>query len=400
MIRTIPVEQLRTGMYIVDLHCAWLDHGFWRPRFPVRDEATLRRIASAGIARVSIDTQRGLDVEVSVERPFEKPMPSLAERIKTRPVEVSLEEERRRAARLLNEANHTVLELMEGVRRGVNVDALRLEPVVEKLIESVRRNPDALVPLARLKQRDHYSGEHAVATAALMVALGQHLDIGRREMERLALGALVKDVGELALEGEPTAKSGRLSEGEQRVMRRHVEESLAVLDAPSRLGETAVAVILEHHERYDGSGYPYRRAGEAISLAGRMAAVTDAYDAMTSDRPYRGALSPAAALRQIYNGSGRQFDPELVAGLVHTLGVYPVGTLVKMEGGHLAIVERQNAGHPLEPFVKVIYHAPRRQYVEPVLVDLSRRFGNHYGRIVQAEAYERWGISPLRWQPA
>ncbi len=400
MIRTIPVSRLRPGMFIVDLHRGWLDHGFWRNRFLVRDEATVRRIVTSGITEVSIDIERGIDIER--KRPALPSLPPLsaAERIKRRPIEVSLGEERRRAARLLNEANHTVLELMESARLGNGVDACRLEPVVERMIASVRRNPDALVPLARLKQRDHYAGEHAVASAALMVALGQHLGVTQDEIERLALGALVKDVGQLALDGELTAKPGLLSDRELRLMQSHVEESLSVLDAPSRLGETAVAVILEHHERFDGSGYPYRRVGEEISLAGRMAAIADTYDAMISDRPYRRALSPAAALRQIFEQSGRQFDPELVAGFVHTLGVYPVGTLVKLESGHLAVVEEQNAGQPLEPVVKVIYHAGRRQYCEPVVVDLARRIGNHYGRIVRAESFERWGISPLRWQPA
>jgi len=190
-----------------------------------------------------------------------------------------------------------------------------------------------------------------------------------------------------------------LSQAEYSVVQGHVEEGLAVLEATSRLSATSVMVVLEHHERYNGCGYPYRMAGDEISQAGRMAAIVDSYDAMTSDRPYRPAISPSHALRQLFDQGGTQFDPALVAAFVRTVGVYPVGTLVLLESGHLAVVDEVHHDKPLSPVVRVIYHTGRRQYVAPVEVDLSRKVGNHYGQIVRAETYERWGISPVRWQP-
>lgn len=404
MIHKIAIDQLIPGMFVVDLHKPWIEHRLWRTRFMVRDEAAIERLCAAGIVEVSIDTRQGLDLP----RPqingrineIERKFISMAERAKARPLVVSLGEERRRATRLLGEARAMVGELMQMARMGASVEAARLEPVVQKMIESVRRNPDALVPLARLKQLDAYAGEHAVATAVLIIALGIHLGVSDPEIERLALGALLKDIGELALDARVIDKPGQLSHAEMSQVHRHVEESLAVLEAPSRLDETSVAVILEHHERFDGSGYPYRRLGEDISLAGRMAAIVDTYDAMISDRPYRRALSPALALRQVFEQAGLQFDPALVASFVHTVGIYPVGTLVRLESGHLAVVEEQNEGEPLKPRVRVIYHSGRKQYVAPTEVDLSRKVGNHYGQIVRPESYERWGISPLRWSPA
>jgi len=140
--------------------------------------------------------------------------------------------------------------------------------------------------------------------------------------------------------------------------------------------------------------------GENISAAGRMAAIVDSYDAMTSQRPYRPAISPSMALAQLYDERGNQFDPALVAAFVRTVGIYPVGTLVQLESGHLAVVDEIHDENTLTPVVRVIYHTTRRQYVEPVTVDLARKVGNHYGQIVRAESYERWGLSPLRWQPA
>lgn len=403
MIRQIPVRDLLPGMYVVDLHKKWLDHSLWRQRFEVRDAVHVRRLVAEGIVKVSIDTNKGIDLPplpVARGDEVEPKFVSLAERIKATPRQVSLGEERRRAGRLIIEASGTVTDLMLAARGGRTVDAARLEPVVSKMIESVIRNPDALAPLARLKQMGAYATEHAVATAALVIALGRQQAMPQPELEKLALGTLLKDIGQSAIDAKLITKPGMLSKSEYTLVQSHVEEGLAVLEATSRLSETSVAVVLEHHERYNGCGYPYRMAGDEISVAGRMAAIVDTYDAMTSDRPYRPAISPSLALRQLYDQGGTQFDPALVAAFVRTVGIYPVGTLVMLESGHLAVVEEVNHDILLSPVVRVIYHASRRQYVTPARVDLARKVGNHYGQIVRAETFERWGLSPLRWQPA
>lgn len=404
MIRKIPIRDVLPGMFVVDLHKSWLQHDLWRRRFVVRDLGHIRKLIDGGIVEVSIDTARGLDVPPPpMARINEVARRLEAQQLPVRkppPPSVSLGEERRRASRLLQEGGNLLDELTLAARGGRHVEAARLEPVVGKMMESVARNPDALVPLARLKQMDAYATGHAVATAALIIALGRQQAVPAPELEKMALGTMLKDIGQAAIDARVMGKQGQLSQSEYAIVQSHVEEGLAVLEATSSLPETTVAVVLEHHERYNGSGYPYRMAGDEISLAGRLAAIVDTYDAMTSDRPYRAALSPTVALRQLYEQGGRQFDPGLVSGLVKTLGIYPVGTLVQLESGHLAVVEQVHPDNLLSPVVNVIFHAGRRQYVAPVRVDLARKFGNHYGQIVRAESFERWGLSPARWQPA
>ena len=407
MIRKLSIDQLQPGMFVVDLHRKWLEHSFWRQKFAVRDAEQIARLIEEGITEVSIDTEKGSDLPPPEPPPvhrsdeIEQHFIGRLQRLKAKPATVSLGEERRRSARLIGEAATTVAELMLAARSGREVDAARLEPVVAKMIESVLRNPDALAPLARLKRHDAYATEHAVATAALIIALGRQLELPEAELEKLALGTMVKDIGHASLDARLTAKQGVLSKAEYSIVQSHVEEGLAVLDATTRLSETSVAVVLEHHERYNGCGYPYRMAGDEISVAGRMAAIVDTYDAMTSERPYRAAMSPSHTLRQLYDEAGFQYDPALVAAFVKTVGIYPVGTLVLLESGHLAVVGQLHADNMLTPTVRVIYHTGRQQYVTtPVDVDLSRKVGNHYGQIVRAETFERWGISPLRWQPA
>ncbi len=404
MIRKISIDQLLPGMFVVDLHKRWLEHAIWRLHFKVRDEEHIWRLKDEGIVEVSIDTGKGIDLPPSPMariNTIEQNFRSLAEIKAAMPRTVSLGEERRRATRLLREASDTVTGLMLSARAGGQVDAACLEPVVSKMLASVTRNPDALVPLARLKREDAYASEHAVATAALIIAFGRQQGLPEPEIEKLALGTMVKDIGQSAIDARLIAKPGMLSRAEYSIVQSHVEEGLAVLDARSRLSDTSVAVVLEHHERYNGCGYPYRMAGDDISTAGRMAAIVDTYDAMTSARPYRAALSPSHALRQLYDEGGAQYDPALVAAFVKTVGIYPVGTLVLLESGHLGVVEQLNPENILAPLVRVFYHTGRQQYLtEPADIDLSRKIGNHYGQIVRAETFERWGISPLRWQPA
>ncbi|MBL8430516.1 MAG: HD-GYP domain-containing protein [Dechloromonas sp.] len=404
MIRKISIDQLLPDMYVVDLHKRWFDHSLWQSKFKVRDDAHVAKIREEGIREISIDTARGVDLppsSIARINQIDLKLKSLAEIRAATPRRVSLGEERRRASGLLNEASNTVSGLMLSARAGNNVDAAFLEPIVSKMMASVMRNPDALVPLARLKRMDAYATEHAVATAALIIAFGHHQGMPEPEIEKLALGTMVKDIGHAALDGKLTTKPGQLSQAEYAIVQSHVEEGLAVLDATSRLSETSVAVVLEHHERYNGCGYPYRMIGDEISVAGRMAAIVDTYDAMTSDRPYRAAMSPSHTLRQLYDEGGFQYDPALVAAFIKTVGIYPVGTLVLLESGHLAVVEQLHTENMLTPTVRVIYHTGRQQYVTtPVDVDLSRKVGNHYGQIVRAESFDRWGLSPLRWQPA
>ena len=404
MIRRIAISHLRPGMFVVDVHKGWLEHNVWRTRFKVRDEAHVRLLEAEGISEVSIDTGRGPDIPPIAEPmlrldELERPIRQPSRRFASRPRQVSLGEERRRAGRLLRDAGDTLQQLMLAAQIGGQVEAGRLEPLVTRMIESIGRNPDGLVPLARLKERDAYAAYHGVATAGLIIALGQQQALPEPEIEKLALGTLLKDIGHAAIDENLFDKRGTLSPDEYSLIQSHVEEGLAVLEATTRLAETSVAVVLEHHERYNGSGYPYCMSGDDISLAGRMAAIVDTYDAMTSERPYRPAISPAVALQQLYMQGGNQFDPGLIAAFVRTVGIYPVGTLVLLESGHLAVVEQEHPEQLLSPVVRVIYHSGRRQYVTPLEVDLARRVGNHYGQIVRAENYETWGLSPLRWQP-
>jgi HD-GYP domain-containing protein (c-di-GMP phosphodiesterase class II) len=154
-------------------------------------------------------------------------------------------------------------------------------------------------------------------------------------------------------------------------------------------------VASQHHERHDGSGYPNKLKGDGISLYGRMGAIVDVYDALTSDRVYHKGMSPTAALGRLLEWSGYHFEPELVKAFIRGVGIYPTGALVRLESGRLAVVLEQHEARSLQPVVKVIYHADQGHYLTPEVLDLARP--DCRDRVAGHEEYEVWGIDPKRW---
>ncbi|MBL8491332.1 MAG: HD-GYP domain-containing protein [Rhodocyclaceae bacterium] len=408
-LREVPVDELRPGMYVADLGRGWLSHMFLRRRFLLQDAGDIERLRGEGIREVVIDLNRGAQplvpaVEVLAAQAHERftgldlRLREAAEARRARAREtVSLEEERWRARRLGAEAGEVVRGLMEDVRLGRNADFLRTEEVVDRFMDSVGRHPDALVPLLRLKGHDAYGDQHALSVTAMVVALGNTLDMEVDTIRQAAQGALLQDMGKACIPERILTKPGRLNDFEYARMRSHVPESLRLLEDLPWIGDLTLRVVTEHHERVDGSGYPHRLAGDAISLHAQAAALVEAYDALVSDRPFQAGIEPTEALRELFTGAGRQFRADLVPALVRTLGVYPVGSLVRLSNETLAVVTRQNRHKPLQPEVRVMFDLRQRRYIRPYDLDLARRL--EVPEIVAAESYARRGIDPRRWTP-
>ncbi len=403
-IRKIDVAQLRPGMYVHDLNVGWLDHSFWRRRFMVRHEGTVDAIQREGIREVFIDTHRGLDVApepvvASAPPDLGVSYSRVAEIRRRRAEQTTLGEERRRARHVDQEARAVVHSAMQEVRGGRPVGVRRMRPLVDKMVASVLRQPDALVPAVRSQTPDRYHLSHPVSSSALMIAFGNALELSQEEICNIALGALVHDIGKARVSDRVLNKPGRLTPGESVQVRTHVVESRSILlDLPD-VAIATMAVAAQHHERYDGSGYPNRLVGEKISLYGQMAGIVDVYDALTSDSCYHKAIAPTEALRRIYEMAPTQFKPELVQAFVRAVGVYPVGTLVRLDNGTMGVVVEQHADDLLRPVVNVFYDAKARCYLPPVRQDLARRSREGWLSIVSAESFENWAIDGARWQP-
>jgi HD-GYP domain-containing protein (c-di-GMP phosphodiesterase class II) len=402
MIKKIAIEQLKPGMYLHDLNCSWMDHPFFSNRLAVKDEAMLRRIKSIGIHEVYIDTDKGLDVATAqtVEeagREIEARIQYIAEEKAPPTATVSVAQEIQRARMLHGEANRIVRSIISDVRLGQQIELEKVEPLVEKMVDSIFRQQDALLPLARLKTHDEYTFQHSVSVCALIVAFARGLKMPRDIIKEIAIGALLHDVGKARVPDSILNKPARLTDAEFDKMKSHVVQSKIILQHTPGISEIALDVAAQHHERHDGTGYPNKLKGDEISIYGQMGAIVDVYDALTSERVYHKGMPPTEALKKLLEWSAFHFKPALVQAFIRTLGIYPSGSLVRLRSGRLGVVVQQHGEELMRPVVKVFYHADKLRYLLPEEIDLAKPACQD--KIVSHESFEKWGIDPVKWLP-
>jgi HD-GYP domain-containing protein (c-di-GMP phosphodiesterase class II) len=228
-----------------------------------------------------------------------------------------------------------------------------------------------------------------------MVAFARGMKLPRETVKELALGALLHDVGKACVPDEILNKPGKLNDDEFERIKSHVDEGVHLLRTMPGLGEVSMQVISQHHERFDGTGYPHAMSGKQISLHGQMAAIVDVYDAISSERVYHRGMSPTQALKKLLEWSNHHFEPRMVQIFIRAVGIYPTGSLVKLESGKLGVVMEQNDADLLHPTVRTIFSTIKNCYLQPTLVDLRKS----EDRIVSHEDYEKWNINPKQWLP-
>jgi len=402
MIKKINVADLRVGMFVEDLNCGWMDHPFLRSRIALERDDQIEKIREAGIREVYIDPTRGLDAPgqdiVEVERELDREMVAYAEAAEPPQRQTSLREEAESARRIQGEANQLIRDLMQDVRLGRQIQSECVEPVVEKITESILRNNGALLSLCRIKNKDDYTFQHSVSVCGLQTAFCRALRLSPEEIHEAGIGGLLHDIGKTRVPDEILNKPGRLTDAEFAQIKCHVVESRRILEATPGISMIAVQVAAQHHERHDGSGYPLGLKGAQISQMGQMAAIVDVYDAITSERCYHKGMEPTEAMRKIFEWSKFHFNPDLVHAFTRCIGIYPTGSLVRLESGRLAVVIGQCVDNLLKPLVRVVFHARHGHYLAPEDMDLSKPLGRGGGdRIVQHEHPETWGIDIARF---
>lgn len=401
MIKKISVQDLRPGMYVHDLKRGWMVHPFLRTKFRVDGETAIRRIADAGIHELDIDTSKGLDVDLApiraeVDAAMECELRAASTPEALPPRRRAADEEFREARKVHSEANRVIHDLLRDARLGKQVSVEQAEPVVEKIADSILRNPGPILALGRIKTKDEYTFLHSVSVGALMMAFCRAAGMDEKTMREAGLGGLLHDIGKMTTPNEILNKPGKLNDAQFVVMRNHVVASREILEKTPGVTPTALNVAAQHHERFDGSGYPLKLKGAEISRIGQMAAIVDVYDAITSDRIYHQGMQPPVALKKILEWTRTHFNPELVRIFVSAIGIYPTGTLVMLESGRLAVVVDHDPATPHQPRVRVVYDTLKNCHLTPVDVDLARSTG-HGGadRILRHERPGKWSIDPL-----
>ncbi len=396
MLKCIAVADVRVGMYIHEFCGAWMDHPFWKSKFLLKNEKDLQRIQASSISELWINVSKGLDVgggavSISPEEAAAEAEANLLAAVQSPPVSlaVSMEEEVTRAAKLCARSKEAVISMFTDARMGQALQFEQAGELVEEISDSVLRHPNALISLARLKNADEYTYMHSVAVCALMIALARQLGLNEGQVREAGLAGLLHDIGKMAIPNTVLNKPGKLTDSEFATVRGHPEAGSRMLIESKQVSALVLDVCLHHHEKMDGSGYPHRLEGEQISLYARMGAVCDVYDAITSNRPYKQGWDPAESIRKMAGWKGH-FDPVVFQAFVKTVGIYPVGSLVRLESGRIGVVIEQQAKSLLAPRVKVFFSAKSKTPIPQEVLDLSKLLGRD--KIVSRESAEEWGF--------
>ncbi|MBF0455274.1 MAG: HD-GYP domain-containing protein [Magnetococcales bacterium] len=305
------------------------------------------------------------------------------------------------AARIKDRARQVVGSALEGVREGKPVVVGPVEGVVREILDSIHRNPDAMLSLSMLKKRDDYTYLHSVNMGVLLVTYCREMEMEEEEIIAVGLGGMLHDIGKMRISSRILDKPGSLLKQEWLQVKRHVELGQRLLERTPGIKQVSLEVASQHHERLDGSGYPNRLKGEAITRIGQMSAIVDIYDAITSSSSYRKGKDPHLVLKQMMGWRGTLLENALLQKFVHCVGVYPIGSLVRLKNGLIGVVIASNPGALLEPVVNLIIDARKKVQIEPRVVDLLIHKGQKEGgyQIEKLESLKEWKVNPRQFMP-
>lgn len=369
MIKKITIDQLVPGMFV---HQILEQKGALtvKSQGKVTSADVVNTLKKRGVKTLAIDTDKSFKVSessssISSNSAENEPAEKILAPIKS----VSLEKELNRATKLHQQGKDIQKLLLENVQKETPFDTSIPKAFSNKLVESVDRNPDALLCLTKIREKDDYLLEHSLNVAILLANFGKYLGMSEEEVQDLSYAGFLHDLGKIKIPDEILHKPGRLTESEMEVMKGHVKHGVDYLETMD-IAAPLVQAISEHHERLDGLGYPAGKQGDAISKAGRMLAIADMYDALTADRVYKPGMSSQKAFSILMSDAPFRLDKALVQQFIMCLGVYPVGSLVLLSNERLAMVLEQKDS-PLTPLVKVFYSVRNSHYLTPRDIDLS-----------------------------
>jgi putative nucleotidyltransferase with HDIG domain len=369
--KTISIDQLKPGMYVKSFSDSSSlnikSEGY------ISCDESITQLRKAKISHLVIVPEKEKQT-VNIEKVFAEIKTTSPVREKKKPpikTALSLDSEMKKASNLYKNAKSLQEKILGRIKQKKSIDISDTQDTTDAMVDSIFRNQDALSCMSRLQTKDSYLIEHSLNVSILMSVFAKHLGCDKRLIQELALGAFLHDIGKVLLPNDILNKRSELTSKEQNIIRSHVALGLKILEDSPSISHIAMKMVREHHERLDGSGYPKQLKGEEISLYGRMIAIIDSYDAMTSERPYKKSVYPINAFKTLISESPDGYDEELVEKFIQCMGVYPVGTLVKLNSGKLGLISRLNKQKPLHPFVRVFYNTRLNQAIPIEEINLS-----------------------------
>ncbi len=379
------------GMYISELDRPWVETPFLFQKFELRTSEEMEQLKKH-CTYVYVDTELGPDVapkprdkesvvrirkleeqDEKIKREVKKiaEAPSRRSQRPAYPDRTPFQRELVRAREVQSQTRVLMRTTIEEVQKGKAVNIPLAEKVVDNMVESVIRNPDALVCLSQLKDISEYTALHSVRTCVLALTFGRHLVLSKDELKILGIGALLHDIGMAKLPATILDKPSGLTVEEFELMTQHVPWGLEILKRSGGVPPAALEILEQHHERHDGSGYVRKLKGDLIGYVGAICAIVDVYDAITSQRVYRGPVSADDALKRMYEWRHKDFHAELVQEFIKCMGIYPIGSLVELSTGGVGVVITINRARRLKPKVVLLLTANKKPLSRKVITDLA-----------------------------
>lgn len=380
MLKKMAVKDLTPGMFVTDIGKSWFNHPWKSKSKLLSGYDDIKELIEFGITEVTVDTDKSEPAPAAAapKPPAAKPLSAVQKVVPVRPprprpeavsgVEIELPQ----ATRAYNKALDTSKALVAACRMNKKIEISAVRENVDELMGSVSRNRDALMALMKLRRFDDYSYTHSLNVSVLAISAGKSLGLGDEELRALGMGTMFHDLGKTRIPTKILNKPGKLTDEEFSVMRGHAAMSgRIILEQKLPVSEIVFKIAKHHHERIDGSGYPDHLKGEDIPYLVTICALSDVYDALTSDRVYHKGRSPHEALKFIYSLRGTHFEAQWVDRFVQSVGIYPPGTVVQLSSDQMAVVMDVNQQALHAPLLKVIADPAGMIYSRPKLVDLS-----------------------------
>jgi len=396
MIKKVKTDELRVGVYVHDYNCNGSNGNVFIAESFIKSEKAIQIIKAWDINEVYIDTEKGLDVQsgesaIEIRQNIDKGIRLEALKSRPQPSLAPLKEELTIARKIKEEAVTTVKQAMNAVEEGTTIQLGGTYQLIEKMEQSITRNRDALLLLMRIRNKDEYTLMHSISVSSLMLAFCNFCSLTYETTLNMAMGALFHDIGKTQIPLHILNKPGRLDPHELAIIKKHTEYSAEVMALTKDLPYEAFDIALHHHERNDGSGYPHALKDDSITFASKIASICDVFDALTSDRCYKSGISRVAGLRKLYEWSDFHFDKELVYKFISLIGVYPIGTCVRLENGQIGVVTGSTE-NMLQPVVRLFYDDTTKTATEVKDLDLLKEDIN----IENYESTESWDAGILQ----
>ncbi|WP_448549046.1 HD-GYP domain-containing protein [Thalassotalea fusca] len=361
MIVEVEISELEIGQYVVDIVRQKGTYSLTQSGH-VKNEAVIQNLIAKGVESLLIDTSKTLVLD-------EEQGTATTKEAERSPVILEIN----KAKKLFHESKVIQRQVFEDAQLGRELNLSPVIDITNKTIETIFKNPDALTCVISIRKKDEYLLEHSVSVSVLMTIFAKYLKLDRQIIQALSVGAFLHDVGKIMVPEEILNKPSKLTPQEMAIMQSHVNHSIEIIENTPGISELSLEVAALHHEKLDGSGYPYNLTEESISIYGRMVSICDIFDALTASRCYKEGYTHIKAFRILRQlALQRQLDQRLVDLFIKCMGVYPIGSLVELNTHRLAIVESRNKNDPTNPNVRSFFNCEQNRYIMTEDIDLSK----------------------------